>query len=54
MEKSFPNEEVIEARARLREAISGSTFHANPVRAFYDTAIITGYDVYKSAKDYAS
>jgi hypothetical protein len=45
---------VTEARERLRKALKGNTLSANPVKAFVDSAIITGYDIAKTAKDFGS
>lgn len=42
------------ARERLRNALQGNTLSANPINHLFDTAIITGYDVFKGTMDKAA
>ncbi|HKQ06800.1 MAG TPA: hypothetical protein VJ464_16820 [Blastocatellia bacterium] len=45
---------VARSRERMRESLSGNRLNSNPVRDLYDAAIVTGYDLYKSVKDFST
>lgn len=43
---------VRNSRTRLRDHLNGGTLSVNPIHTLYDTAVVTGWDVYKGAKEF--